>query len=422
MRARDIAGIIPPLASTALYAVGSGLYHTLLPLRLKELGYSDSANGLIAVCGSGGFLLGCLINARLIRAVGHVRAYAAAAAAIAVTLLALDLLPSLPLIAVLQIAGGIAAAALSMVIESWLNEAVEMRYRGQLLTVYMLTLALFWAVGQYLCIGLAPTGSRMLILSAGFITLALIPVTAVQVASPTPPRSVRFNPLSALKISPTGMLSCLFTGLVSATFAYIGPLYGAARGLAQTEIILLMMTAQAGGLALQWPLGYLSDNFGRSRVLAGMAAASALVASTILALGAAPPLPILAVLFALFGGLAESFYPIGVAYANDRAAPDDYVALSSNLLFIWSLGAMIGPAVTTTALQMAGPTSFFWYVLILAVSLGLFIVARVLGRWRHKILRQQEFQPLPPTTSAVFEWMPPADAAKLEQQPPNESS
>jgi len=404
------------LLSTALYAVGSGLYTTLLPLRLKELGYSDSLNGLIAVCVSGGFLLGCLVAARLIRAVGHVRAYAAAAAAIAATILAVDSSPPLVLLGALQIARGMGAATLSMVIESWLNEAVERRFRGQLLTVYMIALALFWAVGQSLGIGLEPGSSRMLILSAGFITLALIPVTAVQVSSPTSPRSVRFDPLAALRVSPTGMLSCLFTGLVSATFIYIGPLYGTARGWGQTDIILLMMTTQAGGLALQWPLGYLSDNFGRNRVLAAMAAAVVLVAATILALGAPAPLPALAVLFALFGGLAESFYPIGVAYANDRADADEYVALSSNLLFVWSLGSMIGPAAVTAALQTMGPASFFWYVLILAAALCLFITVRSLGRWRRRAVRDQEFQPLPPTTSAVFEWMPPPGEAKLDPE------
>lgn len=409
MRSKDIVGILPPLVSTGLYALGSGLYTTLLPLRLKELGYSDSLTGLIVVCGSGGFLLGCLVAARLIRAVGHVRAYAAAAAAIAATILALDVNPPLVLVGLLQILRGMGSATLSMVTESWLNEAVERRFRGQLLTVYMIALALFWAVGQSLGIGLEPGSSRMLILGACFITLALIPVTAVQVTSPTAPRSVRFDPLTALRTSPTGMLSCLFTGLVSATFTYIGPLYGSARGLGQTDIILLMMATQAGGLALQWPLGYLSDNFGRNRVLAAMAAASMVVASAILALGSAVSLPTLATLCAVAGGLGEAFYPIGVAYANDRAAADDYVSLSSNLLFIWALGSMVGPVVATSALQLAGPASFFWYVLTLATALCLFIVIRSLGKWRHRAVRDQEFHALPPTTSAVFEWMPPPE-------------
>lgn len=411
MRFKYIERVLPPLASTGLYAVGSGLYHTMLPLRLKEMGYSDSANGLIATLAAAGFLVGCLANARLIRAVGHVRAYAAAAACISITVLALDLTASFAILAALLFAGGVAAAALSMVIESWLNEAVEMRYRGRLLTLYMITLSLCWAVGQYLCIGLDATGSRMLILSAAFITLAMIPVTALKVDSPTPPRTVRFNPLSALRTSPTGMLSCLFTGLVSATFSTIGPLYGTARGWSQTDIILMMMCAQAGGLALQWPLGYLSDRFGRSVVLIAMAAAIAAVACATLALGSQASLPVLGVLFALFGGLAESFYPIGVAYANDRASAEDYVALSSNLLFIWSLGSTVGPAAATSLMQIAGPASFFWYVLLLAAGLNAFIIVRRAGHWRRKAVRHQEFQPLRQTTSTVFEWMPPTDDA-----------
>src|SRR5579871_1852086 len=116
MRFKDISGVLPPLASTGLYAVGSGLYHTLLPLRLKELGYTDSANGLIATLGAAGFLVGCLVNARLIRAVGHVRTYAAAAAGMAISLLALDLTSSFIILAALLFGAGMAAAALCMVV------------------------------------------------------------------------------------------------------------------------------------------------------------------------------------------------------------------------------------------------------------------------------------------------------------------
>ncbi len=408
MRGREIVSILPPLASTVLYTVGTGIIHTLLPLRLKAAGYSDSLNGLIAVCYAGGFLCGCLVNARLVRAVGHIRAYAAAAAAVSVTVLALDLGPPILLVALLQVAGGYAAAVLAMVVESWLNESVEMRFRGQLMTIYMICLASSWALGQYLCIALDPAGSGMLVLTAGFMTIALVPVTVAKVVSPTPPKSVRVNPFAALRASPTGALSCLFTGLVSATFASIGPLYGAAQGLGQTDIIVLMMTAQAGGLVLQWPLGYLSDNFGRNRVLTAMAMAITLVAAGVLSLGTSPRFAVLAPLFALFGGLAESFYPIGVAHANDRASAGDYVGLSSNLLFVWGFGGTIGPAVTTFALEKAGPSSFFWYVLALSLSLAAFTLVRSLDG-RRRLARRREFRPLPQTTPAVFEWRPPPD-------------
>ena len=76
---------------------------------------------------------------------------------------------------------------------------------------------------------------------------------------------------------------------------------------------------------------------------------------------------LLAVLFAVFGGLAESLYAVGVAHANDRAVVSDYVGLSSTLLFVWALGAAIGPTTGTYVMQLTTPRAFFVYVIVLTL-------------------------------------------------------
>jgi hypothetical protein len=82
-RTYALINILPPMAGVRAAAIGSGLLHTLLPLRLHKLGYETGAIGLVVTGYSIGFLVGCLGVPMLIRDVGHVRAHAAFAAVFA---------------------------------------------------------------------------------------------------------------------------------------------------------------------------------------------------------------------------------------------------------------------------------------------------------------------------------------------------
>jgi MFS family permease len=116
---------------------------------------------------------------------------------------------------------------------------------------------------------------------------------------------------------------------------------------------------------------------------------------------------VLALLFSTFGGLAESLYAVGVAHANDRATSSDYVALSSTLLFIWSLGAAIGPTTGTYAIELVSPSAFFVYVAVLSLAFTLFAAWRLIQRRRDPIVEERErFLAYPQTSPEIYEWLP----------------
>ncbi|MEI9987265.1 MAG: hypothetical protein WDN69_31415 [Aliidongia sp.] len=129
-RVRSGRNVVPPLAGAALAACGSGLIHTLLPLRLVAAGYASDQIGWVATGFSVGFLAGCISNTYLIRSVGHVRAYGVSAAFVAISILAYDWQPPLLVMVVLAAAMGHAASGLSVVTESWLNELSAPEWRG----------------------------------------------------------------------------------------------------------------------------------------------------------------------------------------------------------------------------------------------------------------------------------------------------
>lgn len=116
--------------------MGSGLFHTLLPLRLIAEGYGPDAVGLVVGAEGAGFLVGCIGSVRLIRSVGAVRAYAALSATSAVLILSLSTQPHLAIFMAIQAVAGFANAGQAVVIESWMNAMVSNKSRGRILTLY----------------------------------------------------------------------------------------------------------------------------------------------------------------------------------------------------------------------------------------------------------------------------------------------
>ncbi|MBL0371805.1 MFS transporter [Rhizobium sp. KVB221] len=396
--------IASPLAGGALHAVGSGLFHTLLPLRLVAEGYGPDAVGLVVGAEGAGFLAGCIGSVRLIRSVGEVRAYAALSATSAVLILSLGIQPHLAVFMIIQAIVGFANAGQAVVIESWMNAMVSNKNRGRILTLYVLLLGLFYGLGQLLATDIDPAGDAMLMIAAAFYVIALIPVTAIWVGEPALHVPVGIKLFRTFRISPIGALACLMTGLISSTFASIGPLYGLEMKFPQQTIVLLMAATQLGALFLQFPLGYLSDRLDRRMMMLWLSATLAVLCAVFLFLTPTTPFWLFLILFSIFGGISEIFYPLGVAHANDRADPDEFVTVSSNLLLIWAFGGTIGPAIVTSGMAPFGSAIFFWY----AIGLSTLFAAYALWRGYHQpaAKSREQFVAYPQTSPAVYEWTP----------------
>jgi MFS family permease len=399
--------IASPLAGGALHAAGSGLFHTLLPLRLVSAGEGASIVGLAVMAESAGFLVGCVGSTRLIRSVGEVRAYAAFSALAAVLLLSIAFNPGIAALMAVMAVMGFVNAGQTVIIESWLNAMVPNSGRGRALTLYVLVIGLFYGLGQLVARDIDPAGNDMLMFSAAFYVLALVPVTAIWVGEPQLHAPVGIHILRAFRTSPLGAFACLLTGLVSSTFANIGSLYVLDLGFTQDRIALLMSAVVLGALFLQFPLGALSDKLDRTNMMLTLAVVLVVVCGLFFTISVATPFWMLLVLFSAFGGISEIFYPLGVAHANDRAEPADFVPLSSNLLLIWAFGGTVGPLIGATGIERYGANAFFWYAGALSIAFAVFALWRRLRRTSVK--RRKDFVTYPQTSPEVYQWLPAAD-------------
>lgn len=421
--------VAPPLVSTALIMIGAGVLGSLLPLRFSAMGYSPGVIGLFATAEALGFLAGCLYVHKIIAPVGLERAYAAFAGMKAVAILGLHFADGAAVIVPLRFLIGLNAAGLAIIVESWLNALVANEQRGRVLTVYVLVYGLFFGAGQLFSQSLDVRGPELLFIAGIATILALVPMVAIDVRAPVLPHAVDLEILKALRTSPVSVLACLLNGLILTAFTTVGPLFGERIGFDQRHIVTLMACVSLGGLFLQWPIGYYSDKVDRRHALIGLGAGILTIAAALVMVDRRTPFLLLAVLFAIFGGLGESLYAVGVAHANDRARMSDYVALSSTLLFVWALGAAIGPTTGTYLIQLTTPRAFFVYVMLLTLGFTAFTLWRLYRRRLDRTVEvREEFLAYPQTSPEIYAWLPyhreapvqEADAATAES--PRQSS
>jgi MFS family permease len=399
--------VAPPLISTALLMIGSGFLGSLLPLRFSAMGMSDGVIGLIATAEALGFLVGCLYAHKLIAPVGLERAYATFAGLKSVAILCLYFADSVPALSLLRFLIGINAAGLAIIVESWLNALAPNQQRGRVLTLYVLVYGLFFGIGQLFSQRLNVRGPELLLIAGMSTTLALLPMVAIDVRAPVLPHRVKLEILKALRTSPVSVSACLLNGLILTAFTTVGPLFSVRIGFDQQHVVLLMACVSLGGLFLQWPIGYFSDKVDRLHALIGLGLGILAVAAALVWSGQRMPFALLALLFGIFGGLAESLYAVGVAHANDRAVATDYVALSSTLLFVWALGSTVGPTIGTYAIQLITPSAFFVYVMGLTAAFSMFGIWRLSRRKADRIIETHEdFLAYPQTSPEIYAWLP----------------
>ncbi|WP_404933255.1 MFS transporter [Nitratireductor sp. L15S-10] len=362
--------LIPLLIAAGILLAGNGLQGTLIALRGAAEGFSETTIGLMGSAYFAGFLIGCLYVPRLLRAVGHIRAFAALAALGAAGALLLVLfVDPLAWIAV-RFLSGICFSSLFTTIESWLNSAAQNTNRARVLAIYRIIDIAAVTGSQYMLPALGIEGFVTFAVMAMMITLSLVPVSMADRSNPKPPAELRLDLAAVWRISPLAAFGCLAVGLTNSAFRIVGPIYGQSIGFSVSEIATFMSAGIIGGAVMQYPLGALSDRHDR-RVVLLCTTIGALVSALIIVWFASDSPNANMLLVFLFGAFAMSLYSLSVAHANDHAQKDQFVQLAAGLLFFYSLGAMVGPLLASLLMQRFGPHALFSYTsIVYAVLIG----------------------------------------------------
>jgi len=378
---RILSSVAPLLLGVAILLTGQGLQGTLLPVRANLEGFSTLSIGLMGGAYFFGFTLGCLRGSVLLRRVGHIRVFAAMTAAASAVPLLHGLWVETWLWWVLRFVTGYCFAVLYVVIESWLNEQATNETRGTVFSAYTLITLTVLAVGQQLLLFYDPQQMALFAIASAIVSLAAIPV--VLSVAPTPElaeHKVRLDLPRLFRTSPAGALGCLASGLANGPFWALAPVFVAGYSSNVSLAAWFMTSAVLGGALGQWPLGFWSDRVDRRWVIAFAALTGLLVGflSWMFFEQLSPAL--LMAVGAAWGAVAFPLYAVSVAHANDHARPGEYVMISSGLLLMYGIGAIVGPFVASLAMQQVGPGGLLLYTAVIHFLLLGYVVFRFIRR------------------------------------------
>lgn len=404
-----IAPVRSLLLAIFMLMAGGGFMSTLVSVRLEGAGTNALTIGAVATSYFAGLALGSLRVTTIIERVGHIRAFAAFVALLSASTLTYAVHENIVLWALLRFIDGLCVAGVYVCLESWLNDRAEPRSRGAVLAAYMIALYAGQAIGQLLLNLSDAKPSMPFLIASILITLAIVPVALTRSMSPTLGDHAPLRMRRLYEISPLGVVGAAVTGVILGAFYGLGAVYVRRLGMDVAATSFFMSMVILGGVALQWPLGRLSDRFDRRRVIVGVLIGVLLVSLTIAAAGA-PGVPLL-LLGAAFGGLSFALYPLCVAHTHDHLAADQRVGASGGLVLVYSAGAAVGPLAGASAMMAFRAPGLFIFVATCAGAAVAFALWRVWARSPVPSELQQAYRAFPQTTpmAAALDPLAPED-------------
>jgi MFS family permease len=387
------------IAATSLVQLANGFFNTFLSLRLTLEDFGPVATGAVLSAYFIGFTIGAVWSGSVIQRVGHIRAYTAFAGLVVIATALMPLWASAPLWAACRVVIGIGGVGLFVTTESWLNAKAVPDQRGRVFSTYMVGTFLALAIGQLAIAGLSihSAGAFQLVIVLFALALVMVSTTRAEAPGLVPEATLRYGELT--RQAPISVIGCVVSGIITSAFYALVPAWMLSNGVPQQTIALFMLVAVLGGLALQVPVGRLSDRKDRRMVLAGLAVAYAAVVFLLLAM----PRSLAAVLpvAALLGGFMSTLYPVCVAHALDRMPADRVVAVSGRLILVSGFGSALGPLVGAWIMARFDIDGLLYFMAAIALALAAAAGLRIRMREAPpKVERPFEIiDPLNPTIS-----------------------
>lgn len=376
---QNLLSVLALLTGTLFLFLGNGLHSLLMPMRGAVEGYSETVLGFFGTSWAAGFVLGCIFARRLVKRIGHVRAFSGFISIIAITALATGIAVDPTFWILSRAATGFSSAATAMIIESWLNERATNESRGMIFSFYI-SITLLGVVGGQMTVAFADIKVQTLFLMAGiYYCFAMLPTLVSNAQTPKPLNEVKLDLVALYRNSPVSFVGILLVGIANGAWGTLGAVFGAKAGLSTGDVALMMTITIFAGAAMQIPAGRMSDRMDRRYVLAILSAVAFIAGFQLFAIQPVNVMTLL-ILIGVYGAAANALYPIAVAHANDFAKSSDFVAISGGLLLLYGIGTVIGPTVGGPVMQYLGPYSLF----AVTASSHILIVAYAIIRSRMR--------------------------------------
>ena len=396
----NYTAVIAVVFGAVLLQFANALFAILLPVRLTMADASPIVVGLIGSAYGAGFLFGCAIGPRLVKRVGHIRAFAALAALCALVAMAFAATQSPWLWTLLRFLMGTVLAGQFIIVEAWLAAATPKAARGGVIAFYLVAVKGSVVLAQTSFASGTPGSTIWIVLAVAAFVAALIPITLTRTREPPAPTEFGFPLAELWRTAPAAVVGVMGAGLINGAVPALLPVWGSEIGIGVSLPIFLLSSMQLGSLVVQWPLGWLSDKVDRRWVIVSCLG---LVAAFSVVLALDPPTSRIALLivFVLFGGAALSYYGICAAHAADHAPAGGMTRLAAGLLFMWATGAASGPLLAAKMMELAGAPGLFLFCGGVTAAVTGFVLWRMTKRAPVPLAARPGFVNLPATSPSI---------------------
>ena len=376
---KNLKTYILPISSLFLsitfLAIGYGIMITYIGVYLKQTGVSSFSIGLINSAFFLGAIASSIFSQKIISTIGHIRSFASFAALMVIAFLLHSVYLNEFFWGFLRLISGFSFYALLIIVESWLNEKSSNSQRGQILAIYTIIFYLSTALGQlFLTI---PKDSEFFVFTVGsvLVLFSLITIAMTKIKEPILKPFEQYSFPKLYSIVPLALTGSFIGGFFVGSFFTMLPLTILHKFDSTTILSIFMSLTLIGGLVSQWPIGKLSDKYGRRKLIAFCGFFIAFVSLLFIIV---PELNSYYYILALLLGVTIfAIYPLSLARANDVLDENkDMVEISRALLFAYGAGSFIAPIILGIIFTFLNYEAIFFIYLTIGFFLGLYSLSR----------------------------------------------
>lgn len=340
--------VFPPLTSLffaiAFLAVGYGMILTFIGIYLKDLNISNSVIGIINSAFYLGAIASSIFSQKIISSVGHIRSFATFASIMIISFLSHAIVFDEILWIGLRFFAGFSFYAILIILESWLNEKSTQDNRGKIIALYSIVFYLATALGQLFLNIEGTFREHIFTIGSILVLFSIILISLIKIKEPILKPFEKYSLPKVYSVVPLAFTASLIGGFLIGSFFTMVPIYILEK-FDSIEVVSYFMTfALLGGLLAQWPVGILSDKYGRRKLIAFSAFFCA--STSILFLFVESSIFFVYTLGFLLGLSIFSIYPLAVARANDVVDENkDILEISRTLLYSYGIGSFVSPLV-----------------------------------------------------------------------------
>ena len=370
----DIVSRAAVIATAAMFGLTYSLSAPLIAMDMARQGAGETMIGVNAAMHAVGVLITALFLPRLVAHLGPRRLILLSLVASACVLVAFGLVQNIWLWFPLRLLLGMAAEALFVVSETWINALSTENTRARAMAAYTAALALGLALGP-LILSLVGAGGLLPFMIGAVISLCAAGlVLAPAVRAPPFEKPSSGNPLRFLGIAPVAIGAITLNAAVESAGLSFLALYAIGLGWQAEDAARLMFVMMFGAIVLQLPIGWLGDMVDRGKLIVGCAVLATLGAA-LWPWALHSELATYALLF-VWGGVFVGIYTLTLTVVGSRFSGGDLVGIYALMGLTWGAGALVGPLLAGFSMQ-AGTHGLAVFA---AVACGLFAVTAIFRR------------------------------------------